>query len=78
VGFKEEYEELLNKHSRTDWAFGLAPMFGTMADDVRGPCEIGHPAGATLIDLYNEPIGAFGMKIVPVEPGSDESLGLVE
>jgi hypothetical protein len=36
VGFKEEYEELLNKHSRTDWAFGLAPMFGTMADDVRG------------------------------------------
>ena len=78
MGFKEEYEKLLNKHSRTHWAFGLAPMFGTMADDVRGPCEIVHPAAATLIDLYNEAFGAFGMRIVPVEPGRDESLGFVE
>ena len=43
-----------------------------------GPCEIVHPAAATLIDLYNEPIGTFGMRIVPVEPGRDESPGLVD
>jgi hypothetical protein len=81
VGFKEESEELLKKYCRsnTDWTFGLVPMFGTMADDLRNLCEMGHPAAATVIDsFYNEPIGAFGLRIVPVEPGRDESGGLVE